>query len=161
MWGGALALMSLLVAHSVWSHGEVGAGGVLSWECLSAHTVPASHCWLNYSQHRWSGILLCIIPQLKQEGNFQFKTIQNNFWPARPQMHSFVNAFPLLFCLLIFCTFRLIISNEVDPSTAVNIWTLHDITTICCASELHVNIGQIELKQWCTNKQAKLRSVWC
>lgn len=53
----SLSVMSrlLLVAFSVWSHGAKGAGGVLSWECLSAHTVPASHCWLNYSQHRWSG----------------------------------------------------------------------------------------------------------
>lgn len=62
----------LSAAHSVWSHGEVGAGGVVPWECPSAHTVPASHCWLNYSQRRWSGILLCIIPQLAPAGEIIF-----------------------------------------------------------------------------------------
>lgn len=45
---------------------------------LSAHTVPASHCRLNYSQHRWSGILLCIIPQLAQTGRriFNHRNLQ-------------------------------------------------------------------------------------
>lgn len=37
------AVIGALVAHSVQSHGEAAAGGLLLRECLSARAVPASH----------------------------------------------------------------------------------------------------------------------